>query len=282
MKMLQRLWMIFLLSTLLAQSPEAQADEPSRPLPLPGKTLTIAGRPAFLIPGKSGMQLSGKAWVWYAPTLPGLPGSAERWMFDHFVSRGISIAGIDAGESYGSPQGNEVYDQLYEYLMQQGFSPRPVMLGRSRGGLMTMSWAVSNPDRVAAFAGIYPVFNLASYPGLQRAAPAFELTADQLEGRLSEYNPVDRLQQLAARRVPLFAIHGDVDRVVPLELNSGLAADRYKEFSGSFELMIPPGQGHNMWNGFFECQELVEFVVRHSLRANAAGADESSQSKARE
>ena len=32
-------------------------------------------------------------------------------------------------------------------------------------------------------------------------------------------------------------------------------------------LRIPPGQGHNVWDGFFQCQELVEFVIAHASPA---------------
>ena len=34
----------------------------------------------------------------------------------------------------------------------------------SRGGIMTLAWAVRNPDKVTAWAGIYPVCSLSSYP----------------------------------------------------------------------------------------------------------------------
>ena len=54
-------------------------------------------------------------WVWYAPTLlPGqtsalpdisTPSGAEVWMFERFLEAGVAVAGIDAGESYGSPAG---------------------------------------------------------------------------------------------------------------------------------------------------------------------------------
>ena len=33
---------------------------------------------------------------------------------------------------------------------------------------------------------------------------------------------------------------------------------RYAALGGNMQLVVPPGQGHNMWTGFFECQELVE------------------------
>ena len=136
----------------------------------------------------------------------------------------------------------------------------------SRGGLMTLAWAAENPDKVAAFAGIYPVCNLASYPGLTKAAPAYGLTPSELEARLADHNPIDRLAPLAKARVPLFAIHGDVDKIVPLEANSGLLKQRYTALGGTIELIVPPGQGHNMWRGFFECAELVTFVKTHARR----------------
>ena len=138
-------------------------------------------------------------------------------MFERFVKAGIGIAGIDVGESYGSPTGRAQYSALYRELTEKrGYSKKPVMLGRSRGGLMTLAWAVENSDKVGGFAGIYPVCNIASYPGIKNASGAYKLTADELTAKLSEHNPVDRLEALAKAKVPLFAIHGDVDKVVPL------------------------------------------------------------------
>lgn len=129
---------------------------------------------------------------------------------------------------------------------------------------MTLSWAVNNPDKVGGWAGIYPVCNVSSYPGFDRAAPAFGLTAKELQNRIGEFNPVDRISVLARARVPMFAIHGDVDTVVPLEQNTGLMKARLEEQNWSIDLIVPKGQGHNMWEGFFQCPELVAFVVQHA------------------
>lgn len=247
---------------VLACTPSLAQQAPQKELPLAGTTFAAGGRPAFLIPGQA--ENSIKPWVWYAPTLPGLPGKEERWMFEEFTRAGIAIAGVDAGESYGSPGGNKIFDALYAEMVSRGYSKKPVLLGRSRGGLMTLSWAAANPEKVGGFAGIYPVCNLASYPGVAKAAGAFELSADDLQTRLKEFNPVDRLEKLAKSQVPLFAIHGDVDTVVPLEANSGLMKERYEKLGGVMQLIVPGGQGHNMWRGFFECAELVEFVKTHS------------------
>lgn len=251
---------------------DSQAQDLEKKLPLEGETILLDGSVAFIIPVEEQPQSAvgqaqriAKPWVWYAPTLPNLPGSEERWMFERFVKAGVAIAGIDAGESYGSPRGSRVFDRLYAEMIRRGYSEKPILLGRSRGGLQTLSWAAEHPDQVGGWAGIYPVCNLESYPGLDRAAGAYELTAQQLKDRLIEFNPIDRMSKLAAARVPLFAIHGDVDKVVPLEVNSGLLKEVYNSANGpEMELIVPSGQGHNMWEGFFRCNELVNFVINHA------------------
>lgn len=264
---------ILTLTALFLMTPAARlaADAPQKSLPLPGEVFSVEGRPAFVIlpPAKPGE--GPIPWVWYAPTLPGLPGDAEQWMFERFTQAGIAIAGIDVGESYGSPAGRALYSALYDELTKRrGFAPKAVMLGRSRGGLMTLAWAVENADKVAGFAGVYPVCNVASYPGVAKACGAYGMPADELTARLAEHNPLDRLAALAKAEVPLFAIHGDVDRVVPLEANSGEMRKRYEALGGNMQLIVPPGQGHNMWPGFFQCQELVDFVVAQTHRATPA------------
>ena len=249
---------------LLAVPVAVAAEPPKKNLPLDGEVFEVSGRTAFLIPAKADPYAKAKPWVWYAPTLPNLPGPEERWMFEKFRAAGVAVAGIDAGESYGSPAGNKVFDTLYAAMTARGYSAKPVLLGRSRGGLMTLSWAAANPDKVGGFAGIYPVCDLASYPGVERAAGAFDMKADELKTRLKEFNPVDRLEGLAKARVPLFAIHGDADKVVPLEANSGRVKERYAALGAPMTLVVPPQQGHNMWPGFFRCPELVEFVIANA------------------
>ncbi|MCX7428185.1 MAG: alpha/beta hydrolase [Planctomycetia bacterium] len=246
-------------------------EAPRKSLPLSGEVFLVEGRTAFVILPEAQPASRPIPWVWYAPTLPDLPGDAEKWMFERFTHAGIAIAGIDVGESYGSPAGRALYTTFYKTLTtNRGFAPKPVMLARSRGGLMALSWAVENADKVAGFAGIYPVCNVASYPGVAKASDAYGMTAEELAARLAEHNPIDRLAALAKAGVPLFAIHGDSDKVVPLEANSGEMRARYAALSGKMQLIVPPGQGHNMWEGFFRCRELVDFVVAQAGRTNPA------------
>lgn len=91
------------------------------------------------------------------------------------------------------------------------------------------------------------------------------MTAEQLKASLKEHNPIDRLEPLAKAKVPLFHIHGDKDKVVPLELNSLLLAGRYKALGGPVEIRIIKGQGHNLWKGWFEDSKLTDFVITKAL-----------------
>ncbi len=227
----------------------------------------ITGHKAFLIRPAKGVADCGKPWVWYAPTFQNkLPGGAEEWMFKQFLAAGISIAGVDVGESYGSPAGRKVFQDLYlELSVKRGYSKKPVLLARSRGGLMLYSWATEYPQNVSAIAGIYPVTDFTSYPGLAKASAAFGLTADQMGAKAKELNPVERAVVLAKAKVPVFHMHGDSDKVVPHTPNSARLKETYDKADAPMVLQVIPGQGHNMWEGWFHNQDLVDFVVRNAI-----------------
>jgi len=250
------------------------ADEPVKVLILPGESFLIEARPAFVLWPPDARRTTPQPWVMYAPTLPGLPDEHEKWMHEQFLAAGIAVAGIDVGEAYGSPAGRRLFDALYQELTaRRGFAQRCCLLGRSRGGLWNTSWAVHNPEKVAGMAGIYPVFDIASWPGVTAAAPAFALSPDELAARLNEFNPIAQIDVLARAQVPIFLMHGDADEVVPLERNSAEVVRRYRAVGPAemIQLKIAAGQGHNYWPGFFRSQELIDFVVT-SARAGARDA----------
>jgi dipeptidyl aminopeptidase/acylaminoacyl peptidase len=252
---------------------EKGSGKPVKELILPGESFLVEGRPAFVLLPPQKKRTRPQPWVFYAPTLPGLPDQHEKWMHERFLEAGVAVAGIDVGEAYGSPRGRELFSALYRELTgRRAFAPRPCLLGRSRGGLWVTSWAADNPDKVAGLAGIYPVFDLRSYPGLATAAPAYGLTPKELEARLSEHNPIERVGLLAKAQVPAVLIHGDEDRVVPLKQNSAEFVARYKAqgAEGLVKLIVAKGQGHNYWEGFFRCQELVDFVVARAKAGQEA------------
>src|ERR1039458_147181 len=68
------------------------ADASQKSLPLPGVVFQVQGHTAFVI--LPAVQATNRPipWVWYAPTLPGLPGKEEQWMFERFNRAGVAIA----------------------------------------------------------------------------------------------------------------------------------------------------------------------------------------------
>ncbi|WP_010582351.1 alpha/beta hydrolase family protein [Schlesneria paludicola] len=245
----------------------AIADEPVKSLILPGESFLIEGRPGFILTPKPSESGGRTPWIFYAPTLNGLPDIHEKWMHEQFLAAGVAVAGIDIGEAYGSPNGRRLMTAFYDELTtKRSFALKPCLLGRSRGGLWVTSWAGEHPDKVAGIAGIYPVFDLRNYPGVKNAAPAYEMTPDELESRLEEFNPLNQVSKLAAAKIPVYLIHGDIDQVVPLKQNSGEFAARYQT-AGAEKLVtvsVAEGQGHNYWEGFFRCQPLIDFAIERS------------------
>ena len=183
--MIIRWLIIFLLISVTAISAEPRITPGSKTLPLAGEAFQIDGHDAFVIlPPDARDDIP---WVWYRATLSGLPAQSEVWMFERLLAQGVAIAGIDVGESFGSPDGTKLYTAFYGYLVsKRQFREKPCLLARSRGGLMLYNWAVEHPQSVAGVVGIYPVCNIVSYPGVARAASVYYgLTAEQLEVELT-------------------------------------------------------------------------------------------------
>lgn len=231
-------------------------------LPLAAETFEVEGSTAFVHAAPE--PAKGKPWVWYAPTLKGVSLVGRKLYFESLMRAGISIAGFDLGEVRGAPGSTAKFSRFYEEMVRRGWSPKPILLGQSRGGMMTLAWAFRNPDKVRAWVGIYPVCNLASWPLKNSKAATladFAMTEDELVSRLKEFNPVDNLQGLLANKVPMFVVHGDSDVVVPYDDNTRVLKERYEAGGGAIAVKVIPGEGHKVSPSFFECQELVDFVL---------------------
>jgi pimeloyl-ACP methyl ester carboxylesterase len=253
-----------LLGEAVAATVRKALEKPGKKLPLPGEMFTVEGRSAFLMLPRKPAASKPIPWVWYAPTLPNLPAREEAWMFVQLLASGIAIAGIDVGESMGNPQGRVLFTAFHkEMTSRRGMSAKPCLLARSRGGLMHYNWAAENPQSLAAIAGIYPVGNLASWPGLPRASKAYGMTGAGLAAQLSDHNPIERLAPLAGAGIPILHIHGDSDTVVPMDRNSGLIQQRYAPLGGKMVLDVIAGGGHDMNSHWFQSRKLVDFMIRH-------------------
>ena len=236
-------------------------------LPRVAETFAIEGHKAFVYAAPK--PAKGKPWVWYAPTLKGVSLVGRKLYFEGLMRAGIGVAGFDLGEVRGAPGSTAKFSLFYEEMARRGWSPKPILLGQSRGGMMMLAWAMRNPDKVRAFVGIYPVCNLASWPLKNSKAATladFAMPEDKLVAQLSQFNPVDNLQGLLANKVPMFVVHGDSDVVVPYDDNTRVLKERYEAGGGQITVKIIPGEGHKVSPSFFECQELVDFVIAHGTK----------------
>lgn len=201
-------------------------------------------------------------WAWYAPTIGGYPNQSNEWVLRKLLDRGFFVCGIDVGESYGSPAGSKTYTDFYRHVVREyKLEAKARLIAQSRGGLMMYNWAAQNPEKVQCIVGIYPVCDLRSYPGLKKAAPAYGLTAEELEKQLADHNPTERLKPLAKAGVPILHIHGDADSLVPLKPNSQEIADRYAALGGKMKLIVVAGKGHAEIPEFFQEPRLVQFLI---------------------
>ncbi len=249
----------------------AGAAEATKTLVVPGEVFAVDGKTAFVFtPAAADVPSGPKPWILYGPTLPAYPDEAEKWMHERFTAAGVAVAGIDTGESYGSPAGVTAMEALHAEMVRRGYATKPAFLGRSRGGLWASSWAIAHPELTAGVGGIYPVYDWRTYPGIAEAAPAYGLSPEDLAARASELCPIERIDVAAKAGVPFWIIHGDGDRKVPLEPNSARLKSRYDAAGRGHlvTLVVAKGQGHSMWEGFFRCQELVDFLIERA-RANA-------------
>jgi len=256
-----------LVSSFCAQAPREQYY----PANVNPEFELIDGKKAFFLNApKPG---TDHPWVWFAPVVWSVFGQPPNgdilWMFKNLIDRGVSVGGIDVGESYGSPKGSAAYYLFYERVVQtRKWSKKPCLLAQSRGGLMLYNWAIRHPSGVGCIAGIYPVVNLNSWPPSDKRAEV-ETQYDHMSfvKLVADFNPVDHLRPLAAAHVPLFNIHGYDDQNVPYSLNSELLTNEYKTLGGQADLITLHGQKHGHVRGdplFFESAEMLSFLVKYA------------------
>ena len=265
----------------VAATPHASAQQPAASAPqknliVPGEVFSVDGHTAFLFtPAEVNALPPGapRPWILYGPTLTPYPDEAEKWMHERFTEAGVAVAGIDTGESYGSPAAVAATEKLHAEMVKRGYAAKPALLGRSRGGLWASAWAIAHPDLTAGLGGIYPVYDWRTYPGAEGAAGAYGLTPADLLAKVDELCPVEKIDVAARAGIPVCIIHGDIDVVVPLEPNSGRLKARYEALGKGdlVELIVAEGQGHNFWEGFFHCQKLVDFLIEKASEGATGG-----------
>jgi pimeloyl-ACP methyl ester carboxylesterase len=243
----------------------------------------VRGKRAFLILPKDWKDAkTPQPWIWYAPVLEErFPNEWHDWLFYRLVRRGVVIAGIDAGESWGNIPGRKTYSLFYSRTVKKyNLRPKAILFCESRGMLMGLNWAAENADKVAAVGAVYPVcridaspffartYDLAShllseseYSNLLRDQKLNARNLELLEQHLKDHNPLDRLEPLAKANVPMLLLHGLDDRMVPAIDHSGALVRRYRKLGGRAGLVLYDGCKHEPSDLFFQSERMLDFLL---------------------
>ncbi|MBI5761582.1 MAG: alpha/beta hydrolase [Planctomycetales bacterium] len=245
--------------------------------PFPGKKSAWNGfdRFDFVVAGKTATVVvpkqvaAGRSWVWHGEFFGHKPAPDIA-----LLGHGFHCVSLSVPDMLGSPEAVAHWNDLYRELTEKyGFSPKPALVGLSRGGLYCYNWAAANPDKVACIYGDAPVCDFKSWPGGRgkgKGSPRdWKLVlerfhfANDAEALAYDKNPVDNLAPLAKAKVPLLHVYGDADDVVPWDENTGLIAERYRKLGGEITLIAKPGVGHHP-HGLEDSTPIVEFIRKHA------------------
>ena len=280
--MIRTITLLILLCTVASPAllASSASDDPFVPAGASRIDIKVGDAKGFLFKPAAASVPSNHAWVWYAPTLLGgstpkdlYPNASTHWIFSKLLESGIWIAGVDVGESYGTPAGRSTFTQFYKTVSSRyHLSKKPCFLAQSRGGLMGFGWAEEHPRDVRCIAGIYPVLNLTSWPPqdsprAEEAAKAYGYpSVAEFRKHALELSPLSHAGPLVKAKIPILILHGDSDRIVPFKENSHPYVTTYTEMGGAAEVIVVPGKGHQEVDEYFKSERLVEFLVHHLVK----------------
>jgi hypothetical protein len=137
------------------------------------------------------------------------------------------------------------WNAVYKYLLDHGFSTKPVMEGAGRAAGEVYAWAIANPDKVSCIYGENPV----------------------LRSNMSKTQPLDNLAPLAKAGVHLLHVCGSLDPW--LKTQTRVAETRYQELGGRISIIIKEGEGHYPLAPK-ERQPVVDFIIKSVAAASSS------------
>ncbi len=127
------------------------------------------------------------------------------------------------------------WSSLYQHLVDQGFSRKPVLEGAGGAAAEAYAWAIANPDKVSCLYGENPI----------------------LRHSMSQTQPLDNLATLANTNVHILHVCGSLDPW--FETQTQVAQQRYQELGGSITVITKEGEGHYPLAPW-DVQPVVDFI----------------------
>jgi hypothetical protein len=109
------------------------------------------------------------------------------------------------------------WDIVYNYLVDKGFSKKPVLAGRGAATGEVYVWAIENPEKVSCIYGENPI----------------------LRSSLAKIQPIDNLNPLAIAKIPIIHVCGSLDPNLKTQTN-----EVKKRYAGKMTVIIDQGRGH--------------------------------------
>jgi pimeloyl-ACP methyl ester carboxylesterase len=187
------------------------------------------------------------------------------------LKAGYHIAYIDVSNLYGNHEAIKIWDDFYEYLVQNYTFYRKVVLeGMSRGGLIVYNWAVKNLDKVSVIYADAPVMDFRSWPGGQngkfskvdweRCKKAYGVNENQ--ARTYKNIPVNYAKQFAKSDVSIIHVCGLNDMVVPYKENTEVFATQLKKLGANIKLINKEDCGHHP-HSLKDPKEIFDFIIKN-------------------
>ena len=232
----------------------------------------VNGRMATLVSPKNA--LPGSPWIWRTEFFDAFPSVDIA-----LLGAGYHVAYVNLSNLYGAPKALDAMDGFFAFLVQtEGLSQKPVLEGFSRGGLFALNWAARNPDEVAALYLDAPVCDFNSWPGgkgKSKCSPidwksCLELYGlTEAEALNSPLIPLNNLKAIAEAKIPIIAVAGDADDIVPMDENIFILEKRYRELGGEIQLIVKPGVGHHP-HSLTDPTPVVTFLLQNAVTPSAS------------
>jgi pimeloyl-ACP methyl ester carboxylesterase len=218
---------------------------------------------------------------------PKTPAEGQPWIwrtefFGHepqgdiaLLAAGWHVAWFKVSDMYGAPSSIDLMAQFHAHAVRDfGLSKRAVLEGFSRGGLYAVNFAAAHPDKTAALYLDAPVLDIRSWPGgkgkgrgsaqcWKQALEIYGLTEDTAKS--FKGNPLDYADALAKAGIPIVAVVGDADDVVPYDENTKPFAERFRAAGGTIEVIVKPGVNHHP-HSLKDPKPFVDFLLKHARR----------------
>lgn len=230
--------------------------------------ITVDGCKAWIVEPKQAAP--GNPWTWCME----FPDAfTDRTGVPQLLEKGFHHVHITVGNTHGCPAAVKHFDEFYKVLQAGGLAKKGTLIGISRGGLYCYNFAAAFPARVNVIYGDAPVCDFKSWPGGKgkgKGSPG-DWNAliknygfkDEAEALAYKGNPVDNLAPIAAAKIALVHVVGDVDKVVPVEENTALIEKRYRELGGKITVHHKPTCDHHP-HGLDDPKPVVDFILENS------------------